>query len=112
LPEAISPHTGLHGHIHGSWDEATPEHWQDKHVGNVVPAISEHWKDEPTMVMSLIGYGLTKAARTDLVASTGFEGLDLPRYRTAIQTAREHAVRAWSAGEAGGIADGDIAHND
>ena len=61
------------------------------------------------MVMSLIGYGLTKAARTDLVASTGLEGMDLPRYRTAIQTAREHAVRAWSAGEVGGIADGDIA---
>lgn len=77
----------------------------------MVPALSEYWKEEPTMVMSLIGYGLTKAARTDLVASTGLEGMDLPRYRTAIQTARERAAQALTAGEAGGTADG-AAHND
>ena len=63
------------------------------------------------MVMYLIGYGLTKAARTDLVASNGLDGMDLPRYQTAIQTARERAVQALTAGEAGGIADG-AAHND
>ena len=63
------------------------------------------------MVMSLIGYGLTKAARTDLVASTGFEGLDLSRYR---RRSKQRASMLFGHGRLvrRGIADGDIAHND
>ena len=93
----------LHGHIHGSLDEVDFCDWQDEQAGHVVPALSEHWKDVQQMVIALIGYGLSGGARTELVGSAGLEGMDLPRYRSAVRAARERAVRARVASELGEI---------
>jgi len=93
----------LHGHIHSSLDEVDFGDWQDELAGHVVPALSEHRKDVQQMVIALIGYGLSGGARTELVGSAGLDGMDLPRYRSAVRAARERAVRAHGAGETGGI---------
>ena len=60
----------------------------------MVPAISEHRKDVRKMEFSMIGYGFAIGAKTDLVASGSLDGLDLPRYRRAVQAARQRASRA------------------
>ena len=94
LPDVIFGVRDLHGHIHGSLDEVDFGDWQDEQAGHVVPALSEHRKDVQRMVIALIGYGLSGGARTELVGSAGLDGMDLPRYRSAVHAARERAVRA------------------
>lgn len=103
LPDVIFGVRDLHGHIHGSLDEVDFGDWQDEQAGHEVPALSEHWKDVQQMVIALIGYGLSGGARTELVGSAGLEGMDLPRYRSAVRAARERAVRARVVGESGDI---------